>query len=316
MALFCRWDFLTTLWFEWEFLTGKRKFKWTLLLYSTSRIGAVGAVISSLVGFSSTTSIDCQAWITMNLIIIYTSFACTSVLISLRVIAVWDRHPTIVFLTGGMVIVNIAFMIRGTTKFRSIWSAAELGCVLVNTPESRDNITVTVATDIAQLVIMMIGLWRYRRTGQSIVRYMYIQGLVWLVATTLAEIPSAVFINLDLNDAWNLMFQYFSFYTAVICATRMYRDLINYNMDLLNFCEGPVSELRFKTSSVPRTGTAIGIDTTVLPSTRVNTTIAGTEEFEFIDPEKRTPVGDEESQIQKAPSLTSPPKDPENTKYE
>jgi len=54
------WDFLTTLWFEWEFLTGKRKFKWTLLLYSASRIGAVGAVISSLVGFSATSRIDCQ----------------------------------------------------------------------------------------------------------------------------------------------------------------------------------------------------------------------------------------------------------------
>jgi len=215
-----------------------------------------------------------------------------------------------------MVIVNIAFMIRGTTKFRSIWSPSESGCDLVNTPKSRDNITVTVATDIAQLIIMMIGLWRYRRTGQNIVRYMYIQGLVWLVATTLAEIPSAVFINLNLNDAWNLMFQYFSFYTAVICATRMYRDLINYNMDLLNFCEGPVSELRFKTLSMPRTGTAIGTGSTVLPSTRVNTTIADTEEFEFIVPEKRAPVGDEESQIQKAPSLTSPPRDPEDTKYE
>jgi len=244
----------------------------------------------------------------MNLIIIYTSFACASVLISLRMIAVWNRQPIIVFLTGGMVILNIAFMIRGITMYRARWSTAESGCELVNTPESRDNITVTVATDIVQLILMVIGLWRYRRANQSIVQYMYIQGLVWLAAATFAEIPSAIFINLDLNDAWNLMFQYFSYYTAVICATRMYRDLINYNMALLSFCEGPVSELRFKTRTV-------GTDTNALPSTQRNATISRIEEFVSIVPDKRMPVGDEESQTRKASSCTSPSNDSDDTRY-
>jgi len=60
-------------------------------------------------------------------------------------------------------------------KYRARWSTAESGCELVNTFESRDNITVTVATDIAQLILMVIGLRRCSRTNQNIVQYMYIQ---------------------------------------------------------------------------------------------------------------------------------------------
>jgi len=63
---------------------------------------------------------------------------------------------------------------------------------------------------------------------------------------------------------------------------------------------------------MPRTG---GINTTALPSTQYNTAISDKVELEFIVPEKRKPVGDEESQVQKASSLTPPSKDSEDTTY-
>ncbi|KAI9511214.1 hypothetical protein F5148DRAFT_1281023 [Russula earlei] len=195
------WEFLTTLRFGWEFITGKRQFKWTFLLYATTRICALGAVITSFVGFNVTHSINCQQWIVWHLIIVYTSLASASVLISLRVIAVWNRNLIVIALTFGMALVNMGFLIYGIATVRSEWSTTSDTCLLENTYKSRDNITVTVSTDIAQLIVMMIGLWRCRRTmtASGIAQYLYVQGLIWLVVATLAEIPSAVFINLNLN---------------------------------------------------------------------------------------------------------------------
>jgi hypothetical protein len=52
---------------------------------------------------------------------------------------------------------------------------------------------------VARPIIMLIGLSRIRREKRGLYRYLYIQGLIWLAAATLAETPSAVFIILNLN---------------------------------------------------------------------------------------------------------------------
>ncbi|KAH8995899.1 hypothetical protein EDB86DRAFT_1072731 [Lactarius hatsudake] len=50
--------------------------------------------------------------------------------------------------------------------------------------------------------------------------------------TCISHIPNQIFINLNLNDPWNMMFQNLAFYTMEIFATRMYRSLVNYNMGM------------------------------------------------------------------------------------
>lgn len=61
------------------------------------------------------------------------------------------------------------------TKVRSAWSASARGCALENTFQSRDNITVTVVTDIAQLILMLVGLLRSRQTKHGLFRHLYMQ---------------------------------------------------------------------------------------------------------------------------------------------
>lgn len=60
-------------------------------------------------------------------------------------------------------------------KVRSAWSASARGCSLENTLQSRGNITVTVATDIAQLILMLVGLLRSRQTKHGLFRHLYVQ---------------------------------------------------------------------------------------------------------------------------------------------
>lgn len=74
-----RWEYITTIDFEWDYVAAKRKFKWPLLvrlvvlimrrtvvlmccvkLYSTCRICALGSTICFLIGVDVTRKIDCQ----------------------------------------------------------------------------------------------------------------------------------------------------------------------------------------------------------------------------------------------------------------
>ena len=77
-----RWEYLTTLQFEWQIITGKRKYRWTILvrsadgiglwslpdtrsrtgakLYSGCRLSTLLAIILIFFGVDTTTQIDCK----------------------------------------------------------------------------------------------------------------------------------------------------------------------------------------------------------------------------------------------------------------
>ncbi|KAI9454273.1 hypothetical protein F5148DRAFT_1230294 [Russula earlei] len=302
------WEFFTTLKFEWEFLTRKRDFKWTLVLYSTARILALGSVISNLIELNTNHSINCQLWIVLDLIIVYASFACGSVLMAIRVIMIWNRNLIVTILTAGMTLTNIGFLIHGVATVYASWAAVVLTCTLKNADQSRANITTTMATDIGQLILMIIGLWRCRQTEKDIVKFLYDQGLIWLVVATVAQIPTTVFIYLNLNDVWDVMFQLFSFYAMIICSTRMYRGLLNSDMEIQHNpseSRAVVSALQFRERS--RKGTATATTTSALQSTHFNATYTYPEEVEFNVTEKKAADGDEEAQKPRVTSLTFPP---------
>ncbi len=68
-------------------------------------------------------------------------------------------------------------------KIHTKWSNVYRACVPQNSNQGRYSVTVTAATDIAQLVIMLIGLLRTRRERRGLLRYLYVQvsGLVFFI---------------------------------------------------------------------------------------------------------------------------------------
>ena len=66
-------------------------------------------------------------------------------------------------------------------KLRSEWSNVLKHCTLEDTYYGRYNITVTAVTDVAQLIIMLIGLLRSRREKRGFLQYLYIQ-VRWVVS--------------------------------------------------------------------------------------------------------------------------------------
>jgi len=131
----------------------------------------------------------------------------------------------------GVWMTNVAFLIQGIVRLRSEWVSAEARCVLHDTESNKPNIIVTLITDIILLFIMLVGLLRLRRYGVGtfgLGQLLWKQGVAWLFLATFAEVTPVVFISLDLNDPFNLMFQFPSMIIMSIAATRMYRSLANF----------------------------------------------------------------------------------------
>jgi hypothetical protein len=113
----CRWEYFTTLWFEWEVLTKRRPWKPTMLIYFGSRLFCLGGVCSILAGFNLTSQFNCQAWLDSVYAFCYPSFMLNSLLILLRTIAIWERRPVMSIVLTAVWLTNVAFLIHGARLF-------------------------------------------------------------------------------------------------------------------------------------------------------------------------------------------------------
>jgi hypothetical protein len=55
-----RWEFVSTVDFEWEVFTGKRPWKWSFAVYLTARVLLLMSTLGSLVGYSLTSFFHCN----------------------------------------------------------------------------------------------------------------------------------------------------------------------------------------------------------------------------------------------------------------
>jgi hypothetical protein len=101
---------------------------------------------------------------------------------------------------------------------------------VLNTENGVKNVIATLVSDVALLLTMRIGLVRLRihRNMFGLGQLLWNQGLVWLFLATIAEVPPAVFISLNLNSSLNLMFQTPGLVVMSIGATQMHRSLTDF----------------------------------------------------------------------------------------
>ncbi|KAI9455867.1 hypothetical protein F5148DRAFT_1369800 [Russula earlei] len=181
------WEFFFNLDYEWSIIRGHRPYRWTIWIYSLTRVSTLVSVILNIVGIDVSTPIQCQVWLTFELIFGYLAFVCASLLIVLRIIAIWNKDKVVVAVATGVWVVNIGFLIQGIARVndqilptlcypsgltysqrRSTFGVSFgviRSCVVDNMESSKLNIIATLITDIGLLLIMLIGLLRIRRYG-------------------------------------------------------------------------------------------------------------------------------------------------------
>ncbi|KAF8259720.1 hypothetical protein EI94DRAFT_1750784 [Lactarius quietus] len=245
------WEFFVTLDYELSVIRGHRPYRWTIWVYSLTRVSTLIAVVLNMLGFDSTDPINCQLWVIFELIFAYLAFASASFLIVLRIIAVWDRNKIAIAIAMSAWSTNVAFLIHGVTRLHSTWVPTQGVCAVLNPEGSKDNIIATLATDVVLLFTMLVGLLRMGQNGTTLGMFLWKQGLIWLFLATIAEVPPAVFISLNLNDPFNLMFQTPALIVMSIAATRTYRSLAEFTSPTGSFYTSQI-ESRRAISSDPK----------------------------------------------------------------
>jgi len=226
------WEFLTTLDFEWNVIRGHRPYRWSIWIYSLTRLATLLVVIFAMIRIDVTAPYNCEVEATFLYIFGYTAPAAASFLIVLRNIAIWNGNKFVMVVAAGVWLANVGFAIHSVTRIRAFWTPLLTTCII---SDIKLNLITTLIIDVTLLLIMLVGLLRlgfHERGVYGLGRLMWKQGLIWLFLATIAEIPPVVFISLDLNDPWNYMFQIPAVITMTIAATRIYRSLVDFSSNV------------------------------------------------------------------------------------
>ncbi|KAN0129164.1 hypothetical protein V8E53_013035 [Lactarius tabidus] len=199
------WEFFVNLDYELSFIQGHRPYRWTIWIYSITRVSTLIAVILNMLGFDSSSPINCQVWIIFELLFSDLAFAAASILIVLRIITIWDRKRIAVAIAICAWTTNVAFLVHNVVRLHATWSPAQSVCEVSYSESSKITIISILATDVVLLLTMLVGLLRQRLHGTTfgMGQFLWKQGLIWLFLATIAEVPPTVFIGLNLNDVSN-----------------------------------------------------------------------------------------------------------------
>ncbi|KAI0298686.1 hypothetical protein B0F90DRAFT_1668974 [Multifurca ochricompacta] len=220
------WEFLITLDFEWEVYTGRRPWRWSFIVYIAARLLALASIILSLVGFNVTREFGCNVWLRSVLVTSWFAAASASFLLVLRGVAIWGRDTRIVAVTGSFWLANLVgsfYVTQGHTQ----WVPVLRTCSISGTNEFKWSIVINFVEDFVLLGIMFFGVL-HKRNATHLWNMLYFQGLFWILTATLTELPSVALSFQNINDSWNLMFQYPHLTLMVITSSRAYRDLFQY----------------------------------------------------------------------------------------
>jgi len=149
-----------------------------------------------------------------------------SSLIAIRVIAIWNHNIYLTIAAALALSIQLGFYIRELTLADAIWVSTEKTCLLLRTETSHTNVTATLAVDFFLLVSMLAGLLRYKEARRfGLWKFLWNQGLIWLMLAAFTEIPAVVFFRLNLNSVMNLVFYTPELVILTTAATWMYRAL-------------------------------------------------------------------------------------------
>ncbi|KAI9428627.1 hypothetical protein H4582DRAFT_2162710 [Lactarius indigo] len=207
------WEFVLNLDFEYSILMGKRKLTWTSPLYLGCRWSSLSLITVQFLGFDTSHKINCQAVTVMTFVSAYLTLLFASALIALRITALWEHNKSVIAIAFTSWLSNFVIYVYSTVKSRGGWTGSHF---------------LHTCYGLLFLTLLLVGLLRWKVRSGGIFQFMYAQGLAWVLVVALAEIPPAVFIALELNDPFNMMFQVVGLSMMSIGASRTYRGLVDY----------------------------------------------------------------------------------------
>ncbi|EJF59565.1 hypothetical protein DICSQDRAFT_108732 [Dichomitus squalens LYAD-421 SS1] len=228
------WEFVTSLPFDWQYLSGQRKFKWPLVFYFAGRYFLLFALIGIAIALNVTTPVNCQALYTYNQIFGNASIGLASINLSLRTMAVWSQAWQIVVLLVGVILGHWALLLHGVL-LKAAWIPGT-GCAITYT--SNKILAATfIYTMCFDFTVLALTGWKLgvgsssRRDRSKIVKLIFEDGLIYFMVAFVANAIATTFMILNLNAVMSIIANVPAAIASNIVACRVVRRLTNYTSE-------------------------------------------------------------------------------------
>ncbi|KAF8492441.1 hypothetical protein F5888DRAFT_916359 [Russula emetica] len=230
-GIYC-WEFFTTLDYEWRVFRGRLPCRYTIWIYSLTRVACLLGVIVCTVGMDVSTSYNCQLWVSSVATLFCVTLAAASLLIVLRIIAIWNRHKVIMATSIIIWGTGVALHINTTVRVRSTWNPLVAKCLSITTENSvLLGLAPSFFADLVLILIMLVGLLLLRRHGGGtlgLTPILWRQGVVWLSLAIVSGTPPAVIAVLSKSGQFTDIVLTPGVIAMTIAATRLHRSLVDY----------------------------------------------------------------------------------------
>ncbi|KAH9941759.1 uncharacterized protein BXZ73DRAFT_98149 [Epithele typhae] len=223
------WEVVTSLDYDWSFLTGKRRFHYPAVFYFLNRYCLLFTMIGILIALDTTVEINCQSLYTFNQIMGQAASGLASINLSIRTIALWSHDKRIIVPLVIIILGHWSLILQGVL-LTAIWVPGQ-GCVVSGT-----NNTILAATFIYSmafdLVVLLLSMYKLVlgvRGGRSqLMSLLFKDGLVYFFIAFFSNLLAVVFILLNLNAIMSVIFNVPAAIFSTIVACRAVRRLTNF----------------------------------------------------------------------------------------
>ncbi|KAF8652393.1 hypothetical protein AX16_004421 [Volvariella volvacea WC 439] len=222
------WEWFTSLDFDWQYISGKKKFRWPLTFYFLGRYCLLFSLIGITIALNVTSEIDCQALYTFNSVFGNSTIGLASINLSLRTMAVWSQRWYIIAPLVVIILGHWSLLLHGVV-LKAEWQDGA-GCVITgtNTEVLSASWIYTMAFDFIVLSLTAYKLL-FPTTGRSrLVNLIFSDGLIYFAIAFLANMIATIFMLLNLNPVMSIIANVPAAVASTIVACRAVRRLSQY----------------------------------------------------------------------------------------
>ncbi|KAF5318849.1 hypothetical protein D9619_010967 [Psilocybe cf. subviscida] len=220
------WDVLSTLWFEWQVLTGRRKWRWPMLIYIVARIAMLLHVLAVSINRNALHAVPCTELTFMSKFCDALGTCMSSLILVLRTRAVWHRNMYVTGILGLLLIGQIVLWGQTFRYSKAAWNETRKLCDVLSTAPRVLMISVWAYTMIFDFIILLfcaIRLYSYRTSTMGSI--LFRDGIGYFCSAFIANLVQTIMAGLQLNPVMNIITLSFALVVSVIAATTVFRNV-------------------------------------------------------------------------------------------
>ncbi|KAI0090322.1 hypothetical protein BDY19DRAFT_765871 [Irpex rosettiformis] len=223
------WEFVTSLDFDWDFIVGRKKFRWPMIFYFANRYFLLFALIGIAIALNVTTPVNCQALYTYNQVFGNAAIGLASINLSLRTIAVWSQNTYLVVALVLVILGHWSLLLHGIL-LKAEWVEGQCQITSTNNTILAASFIYSMCFDFTILCLTAVKLSLPHRNSESsqLVKLIFGDGLIFFIIAFLSNLIATIFMLLNLNPVMSIIANVPAAISSTIVACRAVRRLTNY----------------------------------------------------------------------------------------